>query len=151
MKALIQKVSKASVEVKGKIVGEINRGILVFLGMEKGDNDKDISYIVDKTVNLRIFESDAGKLDYSVTDKEGELLIVSQFTLCADCRNGRRPDFGSAAPPKEALEIYEKTLNLFKATGLKTQSGQFRAYMQITLINDGPVTILIESPKKYDK
>lgn len=148
MKALIQKVNKASVEVEGTIVGEIGRGILVFLGIEKGDGDKEIAYIVDKTVNLRIFESDAGKLDYSVADEKGELLIVSQFTLCADCKKGRRPDFGSAAPPEEALQIYEKTLNLFQSTGLKTQNGQFRSYMQISLVNDGPVTILIESPKK---
>lgn len=151
MKALIQRVSRASVQVDGSIVGKIGNGILVFLGIEKGDGDKEIAYIVDKTVNLRIFESDAGRMDYSVADKKGELLIVSQFTLCADYKKGRRPDFGSAAAPEESLEIYEKTLNLFKTTGIHTQNGQFGAYMQIELINDGPVTILIESLKKHDK
>ncbi len=148
MKALIQRVKRASVLADKQIIGKIDNGLLVFLGIEKADNDKDIGYLIDKIINLRIFESAEGKMDKSVLDEKGELLVVSQFTLCADCRKGRRPDFGDAAAPGEARKIYDKFLEQLNKTGINVEKGQFQSYMEIELINDGPVTIMLESPKK---
>ena len=145
MKALIQRVKKASVAVDGKIVGEIGKGILVFLGIGKDDSDKQISYLVDKIVNLRIFENESKKMDLSLTDLKGELLIISQFTLYGNVKNGRRPDFIDAAKPETAKGLYEKFINECKKHGFKTESGVFGAMMEIELINDGPVTFMIES------
>jgi len=145
MKALIQKVTTAAVKVKGRKISSIKRGLLIFLGIGKNDSEKDIATIVDKIVNLRIFENKEGKLDLSVKDVKGEILLVSQVTLYADCSRGRRPDFMMAAPAPYAKKIYEKTLTSFNAQGVKTAGGIFQAIMQISLINDGPMTIMLET------
>jgi D-aminoacyl-tRNA deacylase len=145
MRALIQRVSKASVLVDSVVTAQINAGLLVFVGIKKGDTQKEIDYITDKIANLRIFEGETGKFDFSAIELKKEILVVSQFTLYADCSRGRRPDFGEAAPTEEAKEIYEKTVEAFKKTGLKVSTGQFQAHMAISLVNDGPVTIMLNS------
>lgn len=144
MRALLQRVKQASVTVNGSIIGQINRGILVFLGVTHGDSQKDIDFLVEKIINLRIFENQEDKLDFSLLDIRGELLVVSQFTLYGKCDKGRRPDFGAAAPAQEAKLIYEKTVEAFQKTGLKIEQGKFQAMMQVELINDGPLTLLLE-------
>jgi D-aminoacyl-tRNA deacylase len=145
MRALIQRVKEANVSVDSKIIARIGEGLLVFIGIKQGDTRKEIDYIVDKTVNMRIFEGDTGKMDLSAMDLGKELLIVSQFTLYGSCDKGRRPDFAGAAPIEEAKQIYGLVVDSFAKTGLKTLSGQFQAYMAISLVNDGPVTIMLES------
>ena len=145
MRALIQRVLSASVKVDGNEIGKINKGILVLLGVKSGDTENDARYLCEKITNLRIFENEAGKLDFSLLDIKGEILLVSQFTLYGSCDKGRRPDFGAAAPVDEAKSIYEKSVEAFKTSGLKVETGQFQAHMQVELINDGPVTLLIES------
>lgn len=145
MKALIQRTSTASVHVDDKTIAKTEKGLVVFLGIAKGDNESDIKYLVDKIANLRIFESENSRMDLSVSDIKGDILVVSQFTLCGNCNKGRRPDFTQAAPVEEAKELYEKTVEAFKSTGLKIQEGKFQAYMHVELINDGPVTIMLES------
>lgn len=147
MKALIQRVKRASVTVNENLIGKINQGILVFLGFTHGDSQKDIDFLVEKINNLRIFENQEGKIDLSVQDIKGELLIVSQFTLYGRCDKGRRPDFNEAAPAQEANVLYQQTVESFKKTGLKIEQGQFQAYMQVELINDGPLTLMLESRK----
>jgi len=147
MKALIQKVTRAYVSVEGKTVSEIGNGLLVFLGVGKDDTVNDIAPLADKIINLRIFENEEGKFDLSIKDVKGEILLVSQFTLYADCSRGRRPDFMMAAPAPYAKEIYEKTLAELNAKGIRTSGGVFQAKMQISLINDGPVTIILETGK----
>ena len=147
MKALIQRVSGASVTVEDQKIADIGKGLLVFVGITHGDTDKDIQFIIDKTANLRIFENEAGKLDLSVTDIKGELLVVSQFTLYGECDKGRRPDFGNAAGLDEAKATFEKIVQAFRNTGLKIEQGQFQAHMQVELVNDGPLTLMIESKK----
>lgn len=148
MKALIQRVSKASVENNNNLTGEINRGLLIFLGVEKGDTEKDIEYLAKKVSCLRIFEDPNGKMNLSVMDTKGEALVISQFTLAADCSRGNRPSFDNAENPQTANEMYVKFIEALKNAGIKTQTGEFGAYMQVHLINDGPVTIMLDTKQK---
>ena len=145
MKALIQRVAKASVEVDGKTIGQIERGILVFLALERGDGQKDLDFITRKIVNLRIFYDEKGRMNLSVKDISGEILVVSQFTLAADCRKGNRPSFDSAEEPLIAKAMYHSTVERLKTEGLRVSHGEFAADMQVFLINDGPVTFLLDS------
>jgi len=147
MKAVIQRVSSAKVEVEGSVVGSINKGLLVLLGVEKGDTENDIAYISKKIANLRIFEDSASKMNLSVRDISGEILVVSQFTLLADCRKGNRPSFVDAEEPEKANRIYIKVAESLRYAGIPTSTGQFAANMQVDLINSGPVTILLDSRK----
>lgn len=142
---VIQRVTEASVTVEGSVVGEIGKGIAVLLGVAKGDTPKEADYLVNKLVNLRIFEDEAGKMNRSVQDIGGELLVVSQFTLLGDCRKGRRPGFSNAAPPEEADRLYQYFVEQARAKGLKVETGQFQAMMLVKIANDGPVTFVIDS------
>ena len=128
------------------MVGRIGQGLLVLLGVAKGDRAEDADYLANKILNLRIFEDEDGKMNRSLREIGGELLAVSQFTLLADCRKGRRPSFIAAAEPEKATELYEKFVERVRQTGVAVQTGRFRAMMEVALINDGPVTIIIESP-----
>ncbi len=148
MKALVQRVNQASVEVDGENISQIRRGLLVFVGVSRSDTESDSEYLVSKILNLRIFPDRLGKFDRSILDINGELLLVSQFTLCADTRKGRRPSFLNAAEPTKAGELFEYTFGLFSHTGLKVETGAFQAHMQVFLNNDGPVTIIIDSNQK---
>ena len=148
MKALLQRVTGASVSVGGEIVGRIGRGLVVFVGVANGDTEEDAQYLAQRTVNLRIFSDEAGKFNLSVLDIEGELLVVSQFTLLADTRKGRRPSFVEAAPPEQAERLFERFVEQVCATGLKVETGRFQQYMQVEIHNDGPVTILLDSREK---
>lgn len=145
MRALIQRVSRASVTVDEKIVGEIGRGLLVLLGVGQGDGETQVKTVVDKIVNLRIFEDDEGKMNRSVLEVGGQVLVVSQFTLYADVRRGRRPSFTNAAPPALAEPLVERFKNAIAAHGLTVAGGIFGAYMEVELLNNGPVTIWIDS------
>ncbi len=146
MRALIQRVKKASVKVDDRITGEIGHGLLVFLGVKTGDTKKDIEYLSDKIINLRIFEDENGKMNLSMTDVGGGILIVSQFTLYGNCDKGRRPSFTEAAPPDEAKAVYEEFCTYISSRfGIIPQTGEFAAMMEVELINDGPVTFMIES------
>lgn len=149
MRAVVQRVSQALVEVDGKITGKIDRGVLVYLGVEEGDNDEDLKYIVDKVANLRIFQDEQGKMNLSVQDVGGSVLMVSQFTLCGDCRRGRRPSFSKAAPLDEAKLYYEKSIEALKERGIHVETGIFQADMKVQSINDGPVTILLDSRRLF--
>ena len=148
MKALLQRVTNASVRVNNEEVGKIGPGLVVFLGVANGDTKEDAQYLADKTVNLRIFADEEDKLNLSALDVSGELLLVSQFTLLADARKGRRPSFVAAAPPAQAEELFEYFVELVRATGLKVETGRFQTYMQVEIHNDGPVTIMLESREK---
>ena len=145
MKALLQRVTEASVSVGGEVVGRIGPGLVVFVGVAKGDTEKDAQYLAQKIVNLRLFADEGGKFNLSALDIKGELLVVSQFTLLADTRKGRRPDFIEAAPPAQAKELFEQFVEQAHATGLKVETGRFQQYMQVEIHNDGPVTILLNS------
>ena len=145
MRALVQRVTEASVEIDANEVGTIGAGLLVLLGVSADDEESDAEYLVPKIVNLRIFADDANRFNRSVVDVGGEVLVVSQFTLYADTRRGRRPDFTRAAPPDLAEKLYEHTVSLLRETGLTVATGQFQAYMQVRSQNDGPVTILLDS------
>lgn len=149
MRAVCQRVSEASVTVDGSVVSQIEHGFLVLLGVEKGDSEKDAKYIADKLVTLRVFEDDEGKMNRSLEDVAGSLLIVSQFTLCGDVRKGRRPSFINAADPALGNELYEKVIELTRSRGIETGTGRFQTDMKVALINDGPVTILIDSNKVF--
>lgn len=144
MRLLIQRVSKASVKVEGECVGKINKGFLVFLGITHGDTKDNVDYLVNKLYNLRVFEDENEKMNLSIKDINGEILIVSQFTLYADTSHGNRPSFINAAKPDEANELYEYFIEKAKQTGLKIEAGIFGADMKVELLNDGPVTILLE-------
>lgn len=144
MRLLIQRVSKASVKVEGECVGKINKGFLVFLGITHGDTKENVDYLVNKLYNLRVFEDENEKMNLSIKDINGEILIVSQFTLYADTSHGNRPSFINAAKPYEANELYEYFIEKAKQTGLKIEAGIFGADMKVELLNDGPVTILLE-------
>lgn len=146
MIVVIQRVNRASVTVNSSIVGQINRGLLAFLGVQKDDGDKEIDFLVNKIVGLRIFDNEDGKFDKSLHDVNGELLIVSQFTLLGDCRKGRRPGFDRAARPEVAEELYTKFVNRAKRSGLNVATGEFQVHMDVHIENDGPVTLIIESP-----
>lgn len=145
MKALLQRVSGAAVSVSGEVVGEIERGLVIFLGVAEGDSEKDARYLAQKTVNLRIFADDAGRFNLSALDIKGELLVGSQFTLMADTKKGRRPSFIGAAPPDQAEELFEHFIAELRPSGLKVATGRFQAYMQVEIHNDGPVTVMLDS------
>lgn len=144
MKALIQRVKQASVTINGELYSEIKAGMLVFLGVEKEDTDTNSELLAEKLIKLRIFEDDNGKMNKSVQDVNGEVLVVSQFTLCGDCKKGTRPSFDKSAPPDIAEHLYEKFVEYIKRHKLRTRTGKFRAMMDVALINDGPVTFLVE-------
>lgn len=144
MKALIQRVKSASVEVSGEVVGEISAGILLFLGVEKGDDEAVVQSMLDKVLVYRIFEDEAGKMNLGLKDVEGELLVVSQFTLAANTRKGRRPSFSDAGEPALANRLYESFIQKAQEAGVSVATGEFAADMQVALINDGPVTFMLE-------
>ena len=145
MRALLQRVSKASVSVSGETIASIGPGLLILLGVQKGDAPSDAAALAAKCCELRIFEDDAGKMNRSIVEAAGEMLVVSQFTLAADCSRGRRPSFDPAAPPDEALALYEEFCRLCREAGLEGKQGRFAAHMEVELVNDGPVTILLDS------
>jgi len=149
MRAVVQRVSSSKVTVDGNTTGEIKRGLLVLLGVTHEDTSKDVDYIIDKVLNLRIFEDENEKMNLSLKDVEGELLVVSQFTLYGDCRKGRRPSFSNAARPEVATKLYEEFIEKARKEGIVTQTGQFGAHMMVDLTNDGPVTILLESNRDF--
>lgn len=149
MRALIQRVSHASVAVDGEILGNIGGGLVVLIGIHQDDDEDDATYIVNKTVNLRIFSDAEGKFDLSALDATADLLVISQFTLYGDTRRGRRPSFSHAMPPEPAAALFDHTLQLFKETGLKVQTGEFQAHMLVSIDNDGPVTIMIDSADRH--
>jgi D-aminoacyl-tRNA deacylase len=145
MKAVLQRVSQASVTIDGAIIGQIGRGLLVLLGVQQGDSDADAHALADKTIALRIFDDAEGKMNLSVADIQGSVLVVSQFTLLGDCRKGRRPSFLEAASPEEAERLYETFVAAIDVAGIPVATGKFRAQMEVALINDGPVTLLLDS------
>jgi D-aminoacyl-tRNA deacylase len=145
LKALLQRVSQASVTVSGDVVGKIGPGLVVLIGVSNGDTLKDVQYLAQKTAGLRIFADDAGKFNLSALDVRGELLVISQFTLLADARKGRRPSFTDAAPPTLAEELFNKFIEEVRNTGLKVETGRFQAHMLVEIYNDGPVTIMLDS------
>ena len=149
MKVLLQRVSGASVSVANEEVGRIGHGLVVLLGVAEGDTEKDAQYLAQKIVNLRIFSDEEGKFNLSALDINAELLLVSQFTLLADTRKGRRPSFVEAAPPVQAEELFDCFVEQTRATGLKVATGRFQAYMQVEIRNDGPVTIMLDSREKF--
>ena len=146
MRILIQRVSRAEVRVDENVEGRIGYGIVALIGIAAGDTNKDADYLADKMINLRIFSDAAGKMNLSAVDAKAELLLISQFTLYGDCRKGRRPGFDAAAPPERARELYLYLVERVRQSGLVTQTGVFQAHMEVELINDGPVTFLLESP-----
>lgn len=149
MRAVIQRVNKSSVTVDGNVVGEIGNGLLVLLGVGHGDDTKDLEYIVDKILNLRIFQDENDKMNLSVLDIKGEILVVSQFTLYGDVRKGRRPSFSQSAHPDIANRLYEEFIESVRDREIKVQHGVFGAHMDVELVNDGPVTILLDSNKIF--
>jgi len=148
MKALVQRVSSASVRVGGETVGAIGRGLCVLVGVAAGDTQEDIDYLVNKLVNLRIFADETGKFNLSVLDTGGQLLLISQFTLLADTRKGRRPSFTGAAPPDEAEAMFENFILACRSNCVKTETGRFQAMMLVEINNDGPVTIMLDSRQR---
>jgi D-tyrosyl-tRNA(Tyr) deacylase len=149
MKALLQRVTRASVSIDNEEVGRIGKGLVVFLGVAGGDTEKDAQYLAQKIVNLRIFADEEGKFNLSALDINAELLLVSQFTLLADTKKGRRPSFTAAAAPTQAEELFDYFVEQTRATGLKVATGRFQAYMQVEIHNDGPVTIMLDSSEKF--
>ena len=145
MRALLQRVTQARVMVDGSVVGEIGAGLLILLGVAKPDTAANAEFLVDKILNLRIFADTAGKMNLSLLDVHGELLVVPQFTLYGDCRKGRRPGFDAAAPAEQARALYESFVDLARRSGLRVETGVFQAHMDVALVNDGPVTLLLET------
>ena len=149
MRACVQRVSEASVTVGGQVVGQIDRGLLVLLGVAAGDSQQDARWLADKICELRIFEDSEGKMNVSLEDVGGAMLVVSQFTLLGDCRKGRRPSFVKAAPPETGRQLYEQFVTAVGGRGVRVETGQFQAHMDVALVNDGPVTLLIDSGKLF--
>lgn len=149
MRAVIQRVERASVSVEGEIRGQIGAGFLVLIGVEEGDGDADFRYIAEKVPNLRVFEDEQGKMNRSLLDVGGEVLAVSQFTLLGDARGGRRPSFITAARPETADPMYERLVADWRARGIRVETGVFGAHMKVALVNDGPVTILLDSRRRF--
>jgi D-aminoacyl-tRNA deacylase len=149
MRAVLQRVSRASVEIEGAIVGQIGPGWLVLQGVARGDSDNDTVWLAEKVLNLRAFKDEQGKMNRSVLDVRGGILVVSQFTLLGDCRIGRRPSFIDAADPVEAERLYNRFVDLLVPSGLTIATGTFRAMMKVELVNDGPVTMLLDSRKQF--
>ncbi len=149
MRAVVQRVSRARVTVNGKTTGEIGPGLLVLLGVGAGDTRAEADYLAEKTIGLRIFEDAGGKMNLSVSEVGGALLVVSQFTLYGDARRGKRPSFDAAAPPEQARELYEYFVEKVRAAGLRCETGRFQEMMQVELVNEGPVTILLDSAKAF--
>ncbi|MEE1441595.1 MAG: D-aminoacyl-tRNA deacylase [Christensenellales bacterium] len=149
MRAVIQRVERASVSVEGEIRGQIGAGFLVLIGVEEGDGDADFRYIAEKVPNLRVFEDEQGKMNRSLLDVGGEVLAVSQFTLLGDARGGRRPSFITAARPETADPMYERLVADWRARGIRVETGVFGAHMKVSLVNDGPVTILLDSRRRF--
>ncbi|QQR83099.1 D-tyrosyl-tRNA(Tyr) deacylase [Candidatus Peregrinibacteria bacterium] len=145
MRALIQRTTSAAVAVNGKTIGQIGKGLVVLLGITHNDTDQDIAYLVEKIANLRVFEGEKSGFDESVLQVGGSVLVVSQFTLYGSTKKGRRPDFNDAAKPDVAEELYKKFVQKMKETGVVVETGQFQAHMQVSLVNDGPVTLMLES------
>lgn len=145
MVAVIQRVSTGSVYVDGEKISEIGRGILVFLGVERDDSERDVSFLANKISNLRIFEDSSGKMNLSIREVGGEVLVVSEFTLAGDCHRGNRPSFDRAMPPNEAEGLYRLFIESLKSTGIPVKEGRFRSFMRVYLINDGPVTFILNS------
>ncbi|MBW2682547.1 MAG: D-tyrosyl-tRNA(Tyr) deacylase [Deltaproteobacteria bacterium] len=149
MRAVIQRVNRASVRIDGSTTEKISHGLVVLLGIHGDDTTRNLQWMADKIVNLRIFEDDEGKMNRSLADINAEMLIVSQFTLYGDCRKGRRPGYSSAAPPEIAESIYDRFIEEIKSRGIKTATGTFRAMMEVELVNHGPVTLLLDSEKNF--
>lgn len=145
MRAVVQRVTTSDVQVDHKIVGRIGPGLLVLLGVSRSDEEKDAAYLADKVAHLRVFEDDEGKMNRSLLETSGEALVVSQFTLLGDCRKGRRPSFVEAAPPERAEQLYEYFVDQLRLKGITVSTGQFQAKMAVSLVNDGPVTLILES------
>jgi D-tyrosyl-tRNA(Tyr) deacylase len=149
MRAVLQRVSRAQVTVAGEVVGSIQQGLLVLLGVEQDDTEQDAQTLAERTINLRIFDDPDGKMNLSVRDIAGSVLVVSQFTLLGDCRKGRRPSFIEAASPERADELYQKYVAAIAAENIHTATGRFRTTMEVELVNDGPVTLLMDSRKRF--
>ena len=149
MRVVVQRVTRARVSVNGEVVGEIGIGLVVLLGVGVGDTRAEADYLVDKTIGLRIFEDAGGKMNLSVAEVAGALLVVSQFTLYGDARRGKRPSFNAAAPPEQARELYEYFVEKVRGAGLRCETGRFQETMQVELVNEGPVTILLDSAKGF--
>ena len=149
MRAVVQRVTSACVRVDGRVIGEIGRGLLVFAGVEKGDVAEDIAYVAAKVSDLRVFEDAAGKMNLSIREAGGAVLVVSQFTLCGDCRRGRRPSFDDAESPAAAKVMYEGLIDVLRARNVTVETGEFQADMAVELINDGPVTMLLDSRRRW--
>lgn len=149
MRAVVQRVSSGSVHVEGRLTGAIERGLVVLLGVGGQDDEADVEYVADKIRGLRIFADDAGKMNRDVGEAGGAVLLVSQFTLYGDARGGRRPSFIGAAPPELARALYEGVATALRARGVRVETGEFRAHMDVSLVNDGPVTILLDSKKTF--
>lgn len=149
MRCVIQRVTQASVTVGEELVGKIGRGYMILIGVSSEDTDKDLRYMAEKVPNLRIFEDEAGKMNLSIKDVGGEILAVSQFTLYGDARGGRRPSFSTAARPEQANALYEQLVEAWREQGIHVETGRFRAEMQVSLVNDGPVTMLMDSTKLF--
>jgi len=149
MRAVIQRVSRARVQVDGQTTGEIGQGLLILLGVGQGDTPREADSLLDKIINLRIFEDAGGKMNLSLLETGGQLMVISQFTLYADCRKGRRPSFTDAAPPGEAEKLYDYFVDAARKRGLQVATGIFQALMAVELVNFGPVTILLDSSKNF--
>lgn len=145
MRAVIQRVTRCSVSVENRVIGEIGAGLLVLLGVAHDDTEKDAAYLAEKIVQLRIFEDESGRMNRSLVESGGAMMVVSQFTLLGDCRKGRRPSFVAAAPPEKAEQLYECFIEQVRGKGIQTATGRFRAMMHVALVNDGPVTLVVES------
>ncbi len=149
MRAVVQRVSEAAVVVDGQEISRIGTGLLILLGVEIGDTEKEVAFLADKIINLRIFPDEAGKMNLSVSEIGGEILTVSQFTIVGDCRKGRRPSYSGASPPERARDLCDLFNKEIRGRGIEVKTGEFQAMMKVSLINDGPVTLLLDSRKRF--